>query len=142
MTFQFHCIVQNAADIDNPFAFQSVEQQMARLAHDATEQARLRPAVAQMIAAHRRTEFGPANRARTPGIFCNIPESCYQKGLIASSRKVAEVLVRPGQDREDIGFGRCGEAECCHVQPRWLACLPKAAIVPSSSSSEMNCARP
>lgn len=102
---QLQGIVQHPTDHDQG-RFRSVDKKVARPADDLHTRFDVVPAQSQVPGPNTCAEFRPRETARSVGLACHVAERGDDQALVAQSSGLAELLMRPGEDAEDIAL-RC-----------------------------------
>ena len=64
------------------------------------------PAQSQMPRSHAGPEFRPPDAARTVRLYCHVAKRRDKQTLVSQACGLAELLVRPGKEADDISLGR------------------------------------
>lgn len=126
---QLHGVVQHPADHQQG-SLNAVDQKVAGPADHPRTGAQVMPAQSQMPRTNSRPEFWAHEAARTVGLCRHVAKCRDDQALIAQPRCLAELLLRPGQDVDDIGL-------CC---VRQAIAQAQPAVLPCRAARRPNCA--
>ena len=101
---QFHGVVQYPTDYQKG-GLKAVHEEVARPADDLKACSDVIPAQSQVPRSDARAEFGTRDAARPVWLRRYVAKSRDDQPLIAQPGGLAELLVRPGQDVDDIDLG-------------------------------------
>jgi len=110
VAFQFHRIVQHATDFDGAAAFDAIEHEMPRATDSASLSGYTRSAVMKVIASDAVAQLRPRQASGPVGLGREISQSRDEQRFVAGPCSLAEPLVAPDQQAENIGLCRRGKA--------------------------------
>gem|GEM_PF-3503257 len=140
MAFDFHAIMQDTTNADQVRPGQPIKQKMPGLAHRAVGCPSRVPTMAQVVTAHGEPELRSCHALGALRIKCDVSQTNHQQRLVAPPRDLAELVLGVGEEPDDVLFGGCRKPVNQHgywpaARTRLLACLPRPATTPLSSSS-------
>ena len=80
-------------------------------------------------------EFGTRETARSVGLACNVAERGDDQALVTQSSGLAELLMGPGEDAEDIPLRGFREPVAKHQSAVLAGCAARCPNSPMKSSS-------
>jgi hypothetical protein len=98
---QFRGVVQYATDHEQD-GIKAVNSEVARPADYLGTCTRVIAAQSQMPRSNTHAEFGSRETARSVGLGCHVAKRRDDQALVAQPSGLAELLVRPGKDVDDI----------------------------------------
>jgi hypothetical protein len=98
---QFHGVMQYPTD-DEKIRLDAVDQEVAWPSHHPCIRRRAMPAQSKMPRSNAGPEFGTNEAAGSVRSRCNVAQRRDDQPLVAQPRGLAELLVGPGKDADDI----------------------------------------
>lgn len=115
MSCELHRIVQHAADAHEARIRQPIDEKMSGPLDESAQRGDPLPAMAEMVAADPIAQFRPNDAAGQPRVGSDVAKTGRVEDLIAPSRDIAEMLLGPGKNGQNVVLGRRGKPEAGHL---------------------------